>query len=166
MRQPLLLCVCVALCAACGCGPPGGGRGVGSSPPRPVETVDVVDLRAAPVALNWDDQPGPDGVEAYVYLYQQAHPLPVTVDGTLEFLLFEGKVSQGSVRTMNPFCVWPFAGQQLNRHLVRGVAGWMYVVRLPWGTNVPKTEMVTLAVRYHLPKGEPRYSSPVPIAMK
>jgi len=149
-----------------GCGPPGGVATVGGSPPRPVGTVDVVDLRAAPVALNWDDQPGPDGLEAYVYLYQRAHPLPVTVSGKLEFLLFEGRVTQGGVRTMKPFRVWPFAGRQLNSCLVRGVAGWMYVVRLRWGASVPTTDMVTLAARYHPGDDEPRYSSPVPVAMK
>ena len=67
------------------------------TPPEPVEQADAIELWAnPPVAVNWNDEPGPDGVRVSVFLYQYAGQ-PVTsvlIKGTLEFLMYDGRVDE------------------------------------------------------------------------
>jgi len=165
MRRPLGLWLCAVLCAAtAGCPGPEGKAVVSSRPPRPVAVVDVIYIDALPVAMNWDEKPGPDGLEAQVHFYRMDQPLPVTVSGTLELLLFEGKVSAAAAQANRPFHTWSFTTRELAGTLRKDLAGWGYAMRLAWGSPAPAAGMVTLIGRYQASGGEWVYSSPVAVA--
>lgn len=170
MRRAVLLVLVVAVGAACGCAREATGakelRSVSTSPPRPVDRVDQVHvLVSPPTVLNWDDTPGPDGVQVNVYLSVMSRAEPVLGKGTLDFLLFEGRVPKGSVATSQPYFTWTFGLQELATRQVRGVAGWGYAVQLGWGQRTPKAGVITLVARYVAKDGPPVYSSPVSIPM-
>jgi len=136
-------------------------------PPQTPE-VDRIGLLALPTALNWDGRPGPDGVQTIVHLFRPPAPQPVLVSGTLEFLLFEGRVSREELTGAKPFHVWPFTAAQLEPYVRRSVFGWGYALRLPWGPRAPQSSSITLAARYTPPgaKAPTVYSAPTTIAMK
>jgi hypothetical protein len=162
VKHLLRVCVLAALAAAAsGCPQPN------EMPPRGAQ-VDQITLLALPTALNWDGRPGPDGVQTVVHLFQQAAPQPVLINGTLEFLLYEGRVSRDELSAAKPFHVWPFTAAQLEPYVGRSKVGWGYALRLPWGPTMPRSSSVTLAARYTPPgAGAPTvYSAPTTIAMK
>jgi hypothetical protein len=160
MKKLLVVCACCVVCGGIGCAPT-----IGGSPPAPVNSVDRMDLFARPAALNWDDNPGPDGLEVRVHFYQRTQPLTVTVRGTLELLLFEGKVTAPQILTEKPFHVWSFASEQHRKLLRRDTPGWCYALRLLWGRRIPKGSIVTVVGRYVPRDGRAVYSAPVSIAM-
>ncbi len=112
--------------------------------------------------LNLDDVPGSDGVRVQVLFFQLVQPLPVTVTGTLEFTLFEGKVKLSELHAQRPMQVWKFPPETLPRHLFRSMVGWGYTMELRW-KRPPKTSVVSLAARYVPSEGSPLHSHPVVI---
>ena len=84
----LILVLAAAVLGGCG----SMRRGVSQTPPNPVDRVDAINLWAVPpAAINWDDMPGPDGVQVNVFLYQADRAEPVLIKGTLEFVMLEGR---------------------------------------------------------------------------
>ena len=164
-RWGVLLLVVVA---AAGC-TQSGGRQVRSpslTPPNPVDMADRVELWLVPAAaVNWDDDPAPDGVRAQVFLYQAQQPETVLVKGTLELLMYEGRVSRMGLADATPQRVWTFTPQELAACVVRGMVGWGYAVQLEWGRQAPTSAAVTFAVRYAPPTGPRIFSAPAVIAM-
>jgi hypothetical protein len=145
-----------------GCGP--ARRGVSQTPPNPVDRVDAINLWAVPpAAINWDDVPGPDGIQVNVFLYQADRAEPVLIKGTIEFVMYEGRRPRDGPETVKPLRTWQFTEQELGTHEMRGPAGWGYAVQLGWGKDVPKSAVVTLLVRYLPPKGPPVSSEPIVI---
>lgn len=139
---------------------------VSSLPPRPVDRVDNVALRISPpMPLNWDDMPGLDGLQAQVNLFQLDQPLSVTVEGSLEFLLYEGRGTEQALAGGEPFRTWTFEGPQLRRCLGRSMFGWGYVMRLGWGSTPPKSPSVTLVARYRPVSGRDLSSDPLHLAI-
>ena len=137
-------------------------------PPAPVKREDQITLLALPAALNWDNEPGPDGVQTIVHLFRRAPAQPVLATGKLEFLLYEGRISQDELPHAEPFHIWPFTAADLEPYMGRSKAGWGYALRLPWGPRAPRSGSITLVARY-TPLGarEPTvYSAPTIIAMK
>lgn len=161
MKHLLTACLVAAAVVVSGCPPP-------DAPPPQVVRVDQITLLALPTALNWDNRPGPDGVQTIIHLFQQGPREPVLASGTLEFLLYEGRVSREELAAAKPFHIWPFTASEIEPYLGRSKAGWGYALRLPWGPKVPQSGSVTLAVRYTpLGAGGPTlYSAPTVIAMK
>ena len=153
-----------------GCGRPTAGakelRSVSAVPPKPVDVADAVNFWAAPpAAINWDEVPGPDGVQARVFLFQANRPEPVLVTGTIEFLMYVGRVERGVVPLSEPLKTWRFTGDELAGLRVRDMIGWGYAARLGWGRDVPKAPVVTFRVRYQPPQGPPVYSAPISMAL-
>jgi hypothetical protein len=140
-----------------------------SGPPAPVANVDAMELSASPTAMNWDDKPGPDGIEVVLMCYQipNSQPVPVTVAGTMEFQLFEGVVAPEKLSEARPFHVWTFQSWEMNRPgvLSRWYGLWGYILRLGWDAHVPTTEKITVTARYLPPNGQPLYAKPVVILM-
>ena len=162
MNRPLTVWLLAGLAAAA----PGCVEPDASLKPVRVTHVDEVTLFALPAALNWDNRPGPDGVQIIVHLYRHPPAAPVLATGALEFLLFEGPIPRDKLPTAKPFHVWPFTASQLEPYVGRSMAGWGYALRLPWGSNVPTSASITLAARYIPSAGPPLYSAPTTIAMK
>jgi len=153
----------VLLTAVWGCNGPAGK--VSAVPPRAVEQVDQIDVYAAPVAVNWDGRPGPDGIDVRVYLYQYARNLPVLVKGALEFAVYEGVVGADDIGRARPFRRWALDAEQLEQFLGRSMVGWGYNIRLPWApAAAPATSSVTLAARYVPTAGRSVPAAPVTIA--
>ena len=139
---------------------------VSSQPPRPVDKVDKVALRISPpMPLNWDDTPGLDGLQAQVNLFQVDQPLSVTVEGTLEFMLYEGRGTAQVLAGKEPFRTWSFTGAGLERCLDKTIFGWGYAMRLDWGNRPPKTPSVTLLARYRPARGSDVSSDLLHVAM-
>jgi hypothetical protein len=145
--------------AAVGCGP---ARPVGPQPGR----VDVINLLPSPVAENFDDQPGPDGVLLRAYLYQLDKPLPVAADGTLELMLFEGSITAEGLAAARPLQVWSFTAAELKPYLRPDEYGlWCYQFALRWG-RAPISARATLVGRYLPPAGPPVRSEPTSIVIR
>jgi len=150
----------------------GGCQGMGDvnvsrRPPRPVDEVDEIIMSLSPpTALNWDSMPGPDGFETQVHFFQLAEPFSVTVKGSVEFALYEGRATPQTLADAEPFHVWRFEGDELGKHLGRSIVGWGYGLRLDWGRKAPTASSVTLLARYHPPGGQVKSSQPIHLAMR
>ncbi len=158
----LLLCGASILC---GCPP--GQQTVGPAPPAPVDAVDSVNLWVRPTAMNWDDRPGPDGVQVQVYFFRRdaEHKLPLTVSGSVDMILYEGNVKRSEMSAAKPFHTWRFSPAQMKGFLSRGMAGWCYTLTLPWGATAPQADTVTLTAKYTAPAGAALYAAPASISM-
>ena len=153
----------ILLLAAAGCGNL-GQAGLGSFTPWPVGDVDAIVVRLTPpTAMNWDNHPAPDGFQAQVHLFQLKHDLPVTVKGTLEFLLYEGRIAANDAAGRQPLRTWQFTPERLRDCLGRSIVGWGYAMRLGWGRQVPAASSVTLLARYQPPDGQATYSAPLSV---
>jgi hypothetical protein len=154
----LILVLTAAVLGGCG----SMRRGVSQTPPEPVDRVDAINLWAVPpAAINWDDVPGPDGIQVNVFLYQADRAEPVLIKGTLEFVIFEGRRPREGLEGDTPFRTWTYTEQELATQEMRGPAGWGYMAQLGWGKDVPQSAVVSLFVRYVPPKGAPVASSPI-----
>ena len=165
MRR-LTICIVLAALGPAGCGEP-AKPGLSAEPPKPVEMVDSVQLSASPPnALNWDDSPGLDGIQVVVQFYQMSQDLPVTVSGTLDFLLCEGMVGAADLAKAQVFHMWTYQAYDLPQYLFRSFGLWGYSMRLGWGAHLPTTDTVTLTARYQPPGGgQPIYARPIIIMM-
>jgi len=163
MRPAMFLLLGGVLCV-CGCRQ--GPQKVGAVPPQAVADVDDVLVRILPAALNWDESPGPDGLQVSVLFFRRGGALPVTVSGTLEFLLYEGNVARRAVAVADPFYTWRFSAREMKGYLVRGTVGWGYAMRLAWGGKAPAAGTITLVARYSPPEGRALYSAPVAVALE
>lgn len=136
-----------------------------NNPPKPVDRVDQITVMAVPpAAVNWDAKPGADGVQIMLFFFRSDKA--VLVNGTVEFLLYEGPVARREVLSREPFYVWRFTSEELARYQGRGRGIWGYARRLPWGPKAPESGSVTLVARYTSPTGGEVYSAPTTVAMK
>jgi hypothetical protein len=146
--------VLAALLLPAGCG---GGRGalrVQDYAPRPVDKIDVIGLRLTPPApVNWDERPGADGLQMQVNFFRQDEALSVTVRGSLELTLYEGKLRPEQLAAARPLRTWRFEGAELSTYCGKSAFGWGYAMRLPWGASPPPGANATLGSRYTSPGG-------------
>ncbi len=147
--------------AAVGCGP----AGLHPDAPRPVARIDAIELRAMPTAVNWDDDPGPDGLRAEVYCYRVDQPEPMPIEGVLEFVLYEGRLRRSELAAAEPILIWRFTDRELSQMLVRRMGLWGYAVQLGWGDRVPQSASVTLVARHRSPEDGLVQSAPISISM-
>ena len=163
MTRLLAASLCLALLVFAGCVSTRNSY----SPPEPEEQADAIELWAnPPVAVNWNDDPGPDGVRVSVFLYQYRgnRVTSVLIKGTLEFLMYDGRLDDTELAHAMPMQTWTYTEQELATREVRGPPGWGYATQLAW-THVPKSSRVTLVVGYRSPKGETLYSRPLVIGV-
>ena len=158
----ILLVACIALA---GCAVEGGPGSMRVSP-RPVTRVDKVALLSLPTAINLDHIPGPDGVRVQALLFQIDRPEPVLVNGKLQFLLYDERVTPERLHTLKAYLVWTYSGAKLERHETRTLLGWGYAAELRWGSRPPRSRTISLAARYVPKRGPSVYSRPVLISMR
>lgn len=138
----------------------------GTKSSAPLPRVDAISLQAMPTAVNWDDQPGPDGLQIRLHLFQQTQPMPVVLErGQLEAVIYEGRVKAKQLSAAKPFYKWDYSAGALNRVKSKSIVGWGYRLSLGWNENVPKTDTITLSVRLMNPNGAPLYAKPIYLAM-
>ncbi len=162
--QRFLLTVAAISTAMLG-GCTGGTQKVSSTPPPPVDEVDRIIPLISPSPVNWDGRPGADGLEVCVHFFRYSQGLPVTVRGSLEFVLYEGVIGVKDLPSAKPFRSWRFSSEELKAHRIRRMMGWGYAMRLPWGNAPPTASAVTLLVRYTPLKGRPVSSDPTAIPL-
>ena len=159
----------VFVLAAAGCTGQMSGKSMRSpsmTPPNPVDRVDAIDFWAVPpAAVNWDDDPAPDGIIAQVFLYQTTRPEPVLVKGTLNLLMFDGRVPRAGLASAKPERIWSHGPTELATRQIRGLVGWGYAEQLGWGRTMPASPAVTFAARYDPVSGPPVFSAPIVIQM-
>ena len=138
----------------------------GCTGPQTVVKVDELLIQTPPEAINWDNVPGPDGLEVAVLFFNYEQKQSLSVDGTLLFNLYEGVVPADDLAKSKPRYTWVFTPAMLQSHQVRSAAGWAYAMQLAWGRAVPIATSVTLTVQYNPPHGPPVYANrPITIAM-
>ena len=152
----MLVVLVVGACCLAGC-QDSSGFGVKSA------GINDIYLDSAPAAINMDSIPGPDGFILQVYLFERpAKAMPVPAKGTLEFILYEGRMSITEIATRQPYLIWTFNEEYLPRYARRGRLGGGYSVNLQWGPDVPRSNTVTLVTRYIPNDGSPPiYSAPL-----
>ena len=149
-----LLSFCLAFLAAA-CQSPGG-----------FARDDIVQLNliSAPVALDFDGQPGPDGISVKVYANSATEPKPVPIRaGTLELLLFDGPFRQQY--TPPVLKTFRFTAGELRAHESRASIGTGYAFALAWGANLPTQHTMSVAARYTGPNGKIVLSRPSSITV-
>jgi hypothetical protein len=156
----------LVLAAATAAGCPAGDAWNRAGVPQPAPRVDRLDLYSSPMALNWDDRPGADGVGAQVYFWRAGEELPVTAGGTLELAIYEGNVPPADLGGKKALRTWRFGGEELVAYCARNIIGWHYAMPLGWGEDVPRSDMVTLIARYRGADGRLLQSRPTTIPMK
>jgi len=152
-RPGLLLVAVAALHLAAGCRTSGLVT-VQKYAPRPVDDVDVIGLRVTQgKPVNWDEKPGADGLQVQVNFFRRGEDLSVTVRGTLELSLYEGRLKPGQIAAARPLRSWRFEGVELPTYCRKTPFGWGYAMRLPWGATPPSGANVTVGSRYVSPDG-------------
>jgi len=166
MNRALSACLLAAAVALGGCQTGGKRLSVSTVPPAPVRQVDKIDLMLFPPApLNWNDDPGLDGFQVQVLFWRLDRKLSVTIDGTLEFLLYEGRCGPEDLARRKAFQTWTYKEPELSSFLGRTYVGWAYAMRLGWGRHVPTTRTVTLVARFTPKDGQTCWSLPAQVAM-
>jgi len=165
MSYRATIAIAVGLAALAGCQEPEGPvRPQG--PPEPVAQVDQVHLWAPlQPTVKTGGGPGADAVQIEVYFEQAGQTMPVTVLGTLEVLMFAGRVQGEDLGTATPLQTWSFTASELRERLNRGRYGMFgYRLILPWDRR-PTGQMITLTARYIPPQGPVVVSSPISVAI-
>jgi len=132
----------------------------------PSPTIDKLELQALPTVVNLDDKPGADGVQVKLYLWRIEEPLAVALErGTVEFLLYEGRVPRAKLHATEPARTWAYSAGQLRRFAGRSLVGSAYALALTWGDQPPRSSTVTLSARLLRPDATPLYADPLNLAM-
>jgi hypothetical protein len=150
----------LACCLLAACSSPHPGR------PADKEDTEITELNvfSAPVAVNFDGIPGPDGLSLRIYAGNPRDAKRVAItSGKLEILLFLGLVRGEEIISTKPWFTWDYPTDRLARCAQRTSVGVSYVVTPLWAKEAPATNRVTCVVRYVRPTGSPLYSSPVVI---
>lgn len=133
------------------------------TPPR--SGIVQVNLITAPVALDFDGQPGPDGISVRVYANTATDAKPVPIhEGTLELLLFDGPFRQQY--TPPVLKNFRFTAEELRQHKSEVNIGTAYDFALPWGENLPTQRTMSIAARYTSPAGKIVLSRPNSITVR
>ncbi len=117
-----------------------------------------------PTAINFDTDPAPDGVRAQVFCYKNGQDQPVTITGTLQFIMFDGTLKKSATAGYPPLKTWSYDGRQLKPQLTT-YRVWGYNFDLLWDkSNQPKSGFVTLVAAYKVPgSAKEIFSDPVTI---
>ena len=175
-----LSAIVVAWCAALvgGCATPPGDAGSGQVSDAPGATgievvapqprIDLVSLMLTPpVALNWDDDPTPDGVRIRTYFFQTSPQTRAVAlqRGAVEYILWDGNVPDEDLHATDPALVWPHTAGSLRTFHGQTQVGVGYVVPLEWEDAGPQSRLVTISARLLRPDDAPLYARPVRLNM-
>lgn len=122
-----------------------------------VDTVDAMELHTPMVAADWDGKPGADGLGARVLMYHKTADggvRTVRVSGTVELLMFAGRLGPEQISSAKPLRTWTFEGDDLDACITKSLGLTMYSFRLPFGDLTPPKGGITLVARYRPRGGE------------
>lgn len=150
----LLLTLLAAGLAGCASIPSGGSA------------IREIHLFGVPVAINFDQKPGPDGFAFRIYASDGRAPKGVAItNGKLEILLFDGAPSDAERGTTPPLRVWTYDPKKLREVAGRSSIGWGYRFALQWDDARPTGDRFAVVARYVAPSGAVVSSSPGVISM-
>jgi hypothetical protein len=117
-------------------------------------------LFGIPVAINMDQEPGPDGFVVRVYASngRAATGIPIKA-GRLEIVMTDGGRPKDGEEA-KPLKVWTYDAQALKAHAVKSSIGWGYRFGLAWNEARPTHDRFTVVVRYVSASGQVLASSP------
>jgi len=139
-----------------------------SKPPKRTGTAQIrggdieeINVLAVPVALSFDQAPGPDGFVVKIYASARKRPKPVPIEnGKLELVMYDGMVGLMGPGSSQPLRVWTFTAQDLKAFEFHSTIGTGYQLAPLWGNDQPTSGKITILVRYIPPKGNPISSAP------
>jgi hypothetical protein len=134
-----------------GCAAVKAARAAVPSAPGDIAQLNVV---TAPVGLDLDNIPGPDGFSVKVFANDEKHPKPVPIrTGKLEILMFNGTFF-GRTNVPPALKIWSFDASELSSYQFSAGIGIGYEFVLRWGTNRPTQRLITVGARYTSPNQE------------
>ena len=128
--------------------------------------IDQLHLLVTSVALNVDDQPGPDGVGVRIYASrrERAEALPIA-SGTLDILMFDGNLPLDQLRSAQPRHTWSYPAEKLKPYIQKTTIGISYRFAALWGEDKPTADRVTFVARHTSPNAKQAYSAPSSIQL-
>ena len=136
------------------------GSACKDTPLRSTGKIVQLNLMTVPIALDFDDRAGPEGISVKVYASASDAPKPVRLrEGTLELLLFDGPFQ----RQAPPPPVlrrFQYSVPELLPHEFTARLGVGYQFNLAWGTNLPTQRIMSVAARYTSGQGQVVLSRP------
>ena len=128
-------------------------------------SVDNINLHTSPSAMNWDNQPGTDGIEARIYFFRVDTSQAISLNaGTLEFVMYPGRVPAEQLSEATPIRTWRFTARDMQRRRNKTVIGWAHQFRLSFDDQRPNASAVTVTARLMRPNGKLLYAMPVQLA--
>lgn len=149
-------------------GAPAEALGPGETSVAPSPRVDKLELESFPAAINMDQDPGADGVQLKLRLFNLQQPLAQRLSrGEIEFVLYEGRIPDDEIGEAEPFYIWRYnSAEKLNRHGRKTLVGWQYEMVLAWNKDhAPYTRAITVIARLLRPDKPPLYARPVHITV-
>ena len=117
-------------------------------------------LFAAPDALNLDAQPGVDAVGLRLYASGAKTSRGIAiVTGTLDVILYDGRVSEAEIAVTQPIKIWKFSLEDLRPFEATSALGIGYQLALSWGATAPRQTTASVIARYINPAGREIYST-------
>ena len=152
----------VALWSGCATDPkkPAGASATARVP------FDQLEMLCAPVALDFDKIPGPDGFSVRIYAMSSRPPKAQPIDrGTLELLMYDGLLKAGGAEAQSPLCSWSYTAEELQGYAYKTKIGTSYGLTPVWGDTQPKQNRITVIARYTSPEGLKITSAPSVISV-
>jgi len=139
---------------------------LGGCTTAPDAVIREIHLFGVPVALDLDQNSGPDGFAVRVYASngREATGVPIK-NGRLEINLYDGGKAKINADSNKPIRVWTYDAQNLKTYAAKSSMGWGYRFAPAWGEARPTRDRFTVVVRYVAPTGEVISSSPSIISM-
>ena len=130
------------------------------------QAITEINLLAIPVALNFDQKPGPDGFVIKVFASNRQRPKPLEIEsGRIEILMFDGAPGTAEGASFEPKRVWNYTAQELRGLEVRSSIGIGYQITAIWGEAKPAGNKISVVVRYTGPSGGSVVSAPSVISV-
>ena len=130
------------------------------------QPITEINLLAIPVALNFDDKPGPDGFVIKVFANSRKRPKTQPIEsGTIDVLMFDGVPGGPDSASLQPLRIWSYSAQELKSFEVHGSIGTGYQLAPRWGDAKPTGNSISVVVRYTARSGASIASAPSVISV-
>jgi hypothetical protein len=128
--------------------------------------IDELNLLAVPVALNFNQDPGPDGFIVKIYANSSKSAKPVPIErGRFDLLMFDGLLNSADGIPPKPLHTWSFTAKELTPFEIHSMIGNGYQLEPLWGKDKPSGDKISVIARYVSPKGVRVYSAPSVISV-
>jgi hypothetical protein len=134
----------------------------GSGGPRIAE----LNMFGLPAAIDMDGRRGADGIGIRVFASPPDSAKGVEIrSGRLDILMFDGPAKGVDIRADTPLKVWSFEPRALAGLSGTSALGIGYEFALRWGTQRPRSRVITVFAVYHPPSGAEILSAPVSVSV-